>query len=563
MTSPVQQGRDALRAWSANQPENFFAADPYLQAALAAVWGQDRYQEYREELAHLGGAAAALEADVRLNHRNHNLPRLDPWDGLGQPTQPIEHHPSYHRIGTVLYGSGQLRALGEPGHWLYALSLFYLGAHLGEAGHNCPIACTAGVIKALQAVGTPAQQERWLPRLLNTEFGYAYTGAQFLTEVQGGSDVGANGLVARVADDGSYRLFGEKWFCSNAGADLILITARLEGSEPGTRGLGLFLAPRLLDDGQPNHYRIRRLKDKLGTRTMASGEIDFDGTVAEAMGTLDHGFLTAMTQVIHTSRLYNAFACLGYAQRALHLAQGYARHRQAFGQPIIRYPLVQQSLAKMAALVASQRALALHLAALQDEQERGELSPERKAALRVLVNLNKSRNAEHCRAIITEGLSVLGGNGAIESFSPMPRLLRDVVVCENWEGTHNTLYAQTLRDFSARSLHEPTLAHLRELGAGLAPDANRERLTQRLDTLSSNLQDCLNGDAARASLEIKGICRGLADVAAGLCLAREGETWPLFPGAENHPSPALLLSHFLGLGSRAEIDDLSRLEALA
>jgi len=296
---------------------------------------------------------------------------------------------------------------------------------------------------------------------------------------------------------------------------------------------------------------------------MASAEIDFDGAVAEPIGTVDGGFLTAMTQVIHTSRLYNAFACLGYAQRALHLAQGYAQHRQAFGQAIRHYPLVQQSLAKMAALVASQRALALHLAGMQDQQERGDLSPETGAALRVLVNLNKSRNAELCRSVITEGLSILGGNGAIESFSAMPRLLRDVVVCENWEGTHNTLYAQTLRDFSRRALHEPVLAHLAGLCSGLSVNPNQRILGTRLNRLSDDIQSCLQAEPARASLEIKGVCQNLADLAAGLCLAREGETWPLRPGPSQRPSPGLLLTHFLGLGLEAETEDLARLEALS
>ncbi|HBU48579.1 MAG TPA: acyl-CoA dehydrogenase [Myxococcales bacterium] len=563
MVTPTQSGRADLQSWSENQPKNFFTADPYLQAALAAAWGPDRYAKHLQELEHMGAAAAALDSDVRLNNRDHNLPRLDPWDGLGQPTRLIEHHPSYHRIGEVLYGSGQLRALQEPGQWLYALSLFYLGAHLGEAGHNCPIACTAGVIKALQAVGTPDQKERCLPRLLNTEFGYAYTGAQFLTEIQGGSDVGANSLIARADSDGTFRLYGEKWFCSNAGADLILITARVENGEVGTRGLGLFLMTSHLADGERNHYRIRRLKDKLGTRTMASAEIDFEGAVAEPMGDLDSGFITAMTQVIHTSRLYNAFACLGYAQRATHLARGYARHRKAFGQPILNYPLVQQSLAKMSALVASQRALALHLAGLQDEQEKGQLESGTKAALRVLVNLNKSRNAEHCRDVITEGLSVLGGNGAIESFSPMPRLLRDVVVCENWEGTHNTLYAQTLRDFSVRSLHEPALDHLKKLSSGLTPGIHRSALDAMVKSLETDIEACLKTDPKHASLAMKSICRDMADVAAGLCLARESEIWPLRPATEQLPSPARLLEYFLHIKGTDLTPDLSLLEQLA
>lgn len=562
MARDAEKARQQLRAWQQEQPADFFAADPYLQASLQAIWGQSLYEERLEELHHLGQTAASLESQVSLNHRNHNLPRLAQWDGIGERTKAIEHHPSYAAIGRALYGSGQLRLLGEPGNWLYSLSLFYLGAQLGEAGHNCPIACTAGVIKALQAAGNPEQQARSLPGLLNTEFGYCSTGAQFLTEVQGGSDVGANAVQARPMADGRYAIHGEKWFCSNAGADLILITARVEGAGSGTRGLSLFLMNRQLDDGQPNHYRIRRLKDKLGTRTMASAEIDFEGAVAECLGDLESGFQTAMTQVIHTSRLYNAFACLGYAQRALHIARGYARHRQAFGQAIIAYPLVQQSLATMSATVAAQKALALHLAELQDRSERQELSEQGQAALRVLVNLNKSRNAELCRTVIQEGLSVLGGNGAIESFSAMPRLLRDVVVCENWEGTHNTLYAQCLRDFGQRQLHQPLLDHLSSLLDGLSESGSRPVLMARMEQLKHELDNCLEAPNERASLQSKQLCQKLADLAAALCLARQGEIWPLRQQPEDDPSPELLLEQFL-CDARPENVDLERLEALA
>src|SRR5262249_43953173 len=148
-------------------------------------------------------------------------------------------------------------------------------------------------------------------------------------------------------ENGNWRISGEKWFCSNANADLILMTARYDPSIAGTKGLGLFLVPALLDSHEQNRYTFRRLKDKLGTRSLATAEMDFHQAYAIPIGKPEDGFKILMDNVLHSSRLFNTVCVLGMARRAYHIAMAYANHRMAFGHPIIDYPLVQENLARI------------------------------------------------------------------------------------------------------------------------------------------------------------------------------------------------------------------------
>jgi acyl-CoA dehydrogenase len=472
----TEQGRLDLAAWQAGQPQNFYEADTLL-SHLA-----------RDERLRAFGAVAAgpLDAAVIENNLPENLPALRTHDGIGRHVEGLAVHPSYHRAGELIYGSGMLAAYGTvPSPHPFILAMFYISSHVGEGGHNCPVACTAGAIRALQAVGTPAQRSSWLPRLQSPVYAERAAGAQFLTEVQGGSDVGANNVRARRLEDGAYSIAGEKWFCSSADAGVFLMTARPEGGAPGTAGLGLFLVPREIG-GAPNGFRLRRLKDKLGTRSMVTAEIEFEGARAEALGPVEDGFRNAMDLVIGTSRLYNAFACAGAAHRAYLVARGYAEHRHAFGRPIGSYPLVRETLAMMLADAEAALAGSYWLAELQERVDAGTAGEAERAFLRIGLNLNKVRTAALSHRVIARGIEVLGGNGTIETFSVLPRLLRDNVVFENWEGTNHTLRVQVLRDAVQRGMHA---GFFEILEARLGREALRrdredfDRCVQEADTL--------------------------------------------------------------------------------
>jgi acyl-CoA dehydrogenase len=475
---PTAAGRADLEAWEQSQPVNYFDSDRHLQTLLEYYWGRQLYEQHRPRLAKFGGeAATVVDRAVRRANLPENLPRLDRYSTLGERTENVVHSPDHHLAGRYIYGSGAMSVYAKSGNNLAAMALFYLSSYNGEAGHNCPLACTAGIIKTLQQAGSPELREKYLPRLLDSDYNALYHGAQFLTEIQGGSDVGANSCAAEVVDAvrGVWRLNGEKWFCSNITADLALVTARPAGAANGTKGLGLFLLPRRLDDGQTNGVYIRRLKDKLGTRSMATAEVDFRDAIAYQVGALDRGFHIVMDYVVNTSRLYNAAGSAGAARRAYVIAWSYARHRRAFGAPIAEFPLIRDALAGMRSEVMAMTSGSMHLAHMRDRIELGEADQTAASVFRFAVNLGKYRASISGTDVIRRGIEVLGGNGAMENFSVLPRLLRDSIIFEAWEGAHNTLLAQSLRDARRYRLHEPFLAYIEALFARLQTEQWRSR----------------------------------------------------------------------------------------
>ena len=189
--------------------------------------------------------AAELEPVVMENNQHENLPKLRHYSSIGERKDEVIHHQSYIHAGNIIYGSGLMRYLKKPGQMQKTLGFFLLPSHAGEAGHNCPIACSAGVMRVLNKQKDFSFKSIYLEKLTAPSYQENYTGAQFLTEIQGGSDVGANVVEGFRDSHGQWRIKGEKWFCSNANAELILITARYNDTVPGTKGLGLFLVPSM------------------------------------------------------------------------------------------------------------------------------------------------------------------------------------------------------------------------------------------------------------------------------------------------------------------------------
>jgi len=449
------QGRAALQAWESSKPDNFFTADTNLHYVLQRLLGPGGYLRIEGDMARFGAdAATVIDSGMKIEDRVGNHPRLERFNGIGERIEQIEFHPNHDVVGRLVWKSGIMAMQREAGNTVRQMTLFYLLNHTAD-GHSCGLACTSGLIRALQQVADDDVREKFLPPLLDPEYDTMQHGAQFLTEVQGGSDVGANAVVATDAGDGSWRLNGEKWFCSNINADQFLVMARPEGAVDGTRGLGVFVVPRKLDDGQTNGFYLHRLKDKLGTRTLASAELDFRDAVAYPIGPIDQGFKNTVNLVLNTSRLMNAVSCAGFIRRAYIEAASYACSREAFGNAIANYPMVQETVADIMTESYASVASSFALAALLDKIETGNASDDEKAVYRIFVNLNKYITSVRGSESIHQAIEVLGGNGAIESFSILPRLYRDMVVLESWEGTHNVLCLQVLRDIGRYKLHEP------------------------------------------------------------------------------------------------------------
>src|SRR5262245_23489023 len=522
----VARGRADLVEWVCAQSVNFYETDRHLRTLLEFYWGADRLRAHAERLSKFGDEAAMIvDPAVRRANLAENLPRLDRYSATGERTEEVAHSADHHLAGRYIYGSGAMSVYAEPESNLLALALFYLSSYNGEAGPNCPLACTAGVIKTLQHAGGEELKKRYLPRLLDPNYVTRFHGAQFLTEIQGGSDVGANACAATLVDarENKWLINGEKWFCSNVTADLALITARPEGSVSGTKGLGLFLVPRRLDDGAPNGIYIRRLKDKLGTKSLATAEVDFKDAIAYQIGEPGRGFQHAMDFVINQSRLYNAVGSAGAARRAYLIAWTYAKHRRAFGSAIKDFPLVQETLAEMRAVTMAITSGSLYLAHLRDEIEAGRADETGAQFFRLAVNLNKYRSSISATDVIRRGIEILGGNGAMESFSALPRLLRDSVIFEAWEGAHNTLIAQSARDIQRRKLHEAFCARLDGWFCALADTHLRDGGVRQVRALRDDLDSTLSTDELSAAVLFKPMADRMMWLFYLACLAREAE----------------------------------------
>jgi alkylation response protein AidB-like acyl-CoA dehydrogenase len=427
---------------------NFYEGNRVLEVSLRARVAADEFRGLEPRLRAFGEVVASV-VDPAVAELERYPPAL-------APGERVEFNAAYERSGRAVWACGILGA-----QTFEQAALFYLLSHAGEGGHACPVACTAGLIRALRAYATPELRERFLPPLLETDYGAAQRGAQFLTERHGGSDVGANRVEA-VTDGDVWRLRGEKWFCSVADADQFVVTARPHGAPEGTRGIGCFLVPRRVG-GVVNGFRIRRLKDKLGTRALATGEIEFDGAVAYPIGALEDGFRIAAGVVLNTSRWLNALGSAGLMRRAYLEASSFARDRCAFGRPIADFPLVRENLAVMKAEEQAALASSLALTELVACIDAGEESEDDVAAHRILVNANKVVTSLAATRVVRRGIEALGGNGTIEDFSPLPRLYRDAIVFESWEGTHNVLCAQVLRDLVRLDAVDLALERVRSL----------------------------------------------------------------------------------------------------
>ncbi len=526
-TNNTERGRADLIAWEQGKPDNFFTSDANLQHVLRYHLGDEGYNAVAARLADFGGKVATqLDVLAKQEDGIGNHPRLQRYTGIGERVEQIEFHPNHDAAGRLIWPSGILASQAEPGNTVYQMALLYLLTHNGEAGHACSIACTSGLIRALQQYGDEALKAKYLGALLDPNYDTMQHGAQFLTEVQGGSDVGANAVIAQDAGDGSWRISGEKWFCSNINAQQFLVMARPEGAASGTRGLGAFLVPRTLDDGTTNGFYIRRLKDKLGTRTLASTELDFRDAVAYPIGPVDAGFKITVELVLNTSRLMNAVSCAGVMRRAYVEAHSYACSRQAFGQPIAQYPLVQEVNAEMLSESYAAVASSFALAALLDKLETGQGSDDDAAVFRLLVNLNKFITSVRGSEMAHRAIEVFGGNGAIESFSILPRLYRDMVVLESWEGTHNVLCLQVLRDIGRYRLHGPLLSYLdAKLQTVTHPDLNMAHAitSQAMYNVTSLLWLIERGDEGYQQVHARRLAESLALTAQSVLLLVEAQ----------------------------------------
>ena len=510
------------------------APDPALRAALDAV-GIALSPELRS-LAVDAGSAEFIEA-VRL--ADTHPPVLRTHDRGGHRVDEVEYHPAWHALMGRAVSAGLQAApwapdAGEHAHLLRAAG-FYLWTQT-ESGHLCPISMTYSAVPALRH--DPDLAARFEPGLRSRtyDFGlrppavkHGLLAGMSMTEKQGGSDLRANTTVAvpSSAASGEYRLTGHKWFTSAPMNDVFLTLAQAPD------GLTCFLLPRVLPDGRRNAIALQRLKDKLGNRSNASAEIEYDGAVGWRVGAEGRGVATILDMVTMT-RLDCVLGSAGQMRAALSQASFYAAHRHAFGGPLAAQPAMQQVLADLAVESWAATTTAIRLATLVERSIGGD--QQATALLRIALPVAKFWVCKRATPMIAEALECLGGNGYVETY-PMARLLRESPLNGIWEGSGTVTALDSLR--ALQRSPESRSALLDELGTATGASADYDHAVRQLAEL---LDRPLEPAAARrvaslaartlaGSLLIKQAPGPVADLYCATRLAGHGDrVFGEFPG---------------------------------
>ncbi len=396
--------------------QNFYAIDRGLRDLLRIYLEPNDLRQLEPHFDRLG-ALAGGRLDELARTADKHPPVLNARDRFGRDEDWIDYHSSYREMEAIAFGDFQFHAMSHragtldmdrplPAVAKYALQYLFVQA---EFGLMCPISVTDTSIHLIRKFASAELKDYLLPKMLSADAATQWKGTQFM------------------------RLYGDKWFCSHADGDVALLLARPEGAPPGTKGLALFALPRRLKDGRRNTYRIVRLKDKLGTRSMASGEIRLEGAVAYLVGEADQGLKQMMEQV-NLSRLSHGVRAAAMMRRCVNEAMVCARSRVAFGKTIIEYPLLRRQLLKTA--VPSEQALSMFLFAADAMDRANAGSQEAEDCLRILTPLLKFRACRDNIPVATGAMEVRGGNGYIEEWV-QPRLVRDAHIGVLWEGTSN------------------------------------------------------------------------------------------------------------------------------
>ncbi|MGW7508127.1 DNA alkylation response protein [Streptomyces massasporeus] len=433
-----------------------------------------------EDLRRLGRQAGSAQAQEWADLANRHEPELRTHDRYGNRVDEVEFHPSWHHLMRTAIGEGLAAspwADDRPGAHVVRSAGGLVWGHT-EAGHGCPTSMTYAAVPALRR--QPELAKLYEPLLTSREYDpvlreptekRGLLAGMGMTEKQGGSDVRTNTTAATpTAEPGVYTLRGHKWFTSAPMCDLFLVLAQAPG------GLSCFLVPRVLPDGTRNTFRIQRLKDKLGNRSNASSEPEFDGTVAWLVGPEGQGVKTII-EMVNCTRLDCVMMSAALMRKSLVEAGHHARHRSAFGARLVDQPLMRNVLADLALESEAATTLTLRLAGAADRAIRGD---EGEAAFRrIATAVGKYWVTKRGPAFTAEALECLGGNGYVED-SGMPRHYREAPLLSIWEGSGNVNALDVLRALS----REPGTAEalFGELALARGADARLDAAVTRLGT---------------------------------------------------------------------------------
>jgi putative acyl-CoA dehydrogenase len=487
-----------------NQPPPFEGRNLFaIDAALASAIGRHGVASSTQALSQWGATLGAHESYALADAANRNPPVLHTLDRRGERIDEVAFHPAWDALMRLAMAAGEHCAPWRnrvPGAQVARAAMYYLHAQV-ENGTQCPITMTYACVPVLQryAAMLPGAAQTWLPRILAAEYDprslpigqkrSALVGMG-MTERQGGSDVRANSTRALPDGDGAWRVTGHKWFFSAPQCDAHLVLAQTG------EGLGCFLMPRILPDGTRNAIRIDRLKDKLGNRSNASSEVQFDGALAWPVGPTDRGIATILEMVQYT-RLDCVIGSAGMLRAGVSWAIHWARHRTAFGHRLVEHPLMANVIADLALESEAAMWLALRLAqSCEDDADEAT-----RAAARIVTPAAKYWVCKRAIAGAAEAMEVLGGNGYVEE-QPLARLFREAPVNSIWEGSGNVVCLDVLR--ALRKEPEAVDALLGEFRSARGANA-------ALDAHAATLQALLRADdAANARRVAQSIALGVS-----------------------------------------------------
>ncbi|OBG66996.1 acyl-CoA dehydrogenase family protein [Mycobacterium sp. E3339] len=501
---------------------NWYLTDPTLQFTMAYYLQPEELAVVEPHLVRMGelmGGPVARWAE----ETDHNPPRLERYDRWGHDISQVVMPASFTQSKRAVLDAQQaLRDDARAAKVSSGLSLFASNYLLNQAdiGMGCALGTGGGMVSSLVAAYAPPDvREHVLAKFASGE--WAGETAQLLTERTGGSDLGALETTAKRAGD-AWILNGFKWFASNCAGEAFVVLAKPEGAPDSTRGVANFLVLRTRRDGSRNGVRVRRLKDKLGTRSVASGEVEFvdaeafllSGEPSGGAGPSDGKGLGRMMELTNAARLGIALFGLGNARRALVESLCYARRRHAFGGALIDKPLMRRKLAEMIVDVEAAQAMVFDgTGATNHRQPRG-------MRQRIAVPVTKLKA---CRLGITaasDAIEIHGGNGYIETW-PVARLLRDAQVNTIWEGPDNILCLDVRRGIEQTRAHDALLARLRDAVSVSDDDDTTRLVAGRIEDLDSAITAWSKLDRDMAEARLFPLAQFMGDVYAGALLTEQ------------------------------------------
>ena len=496
---------------------NFFDNDINLHRMLEHI-APKMLEDNRTRLNDFGvWVGGPLDEQAAYSDR-YAPPQLETHNKHGEKKSQVIFNPSYEQCHREAYERGIIGLAFQeknPEPHLLSFTMGYLMSQT-DISIFCPVTMTGAVAYVLKHFAPEAVRDEYLHELTRMD-DKTKSGGTWCTELHGGSDVGATTTKA-VKDGDKIRLYGLKWFTSNANSGLALATARPEGAPEGGKGLGLYLVPSHLKDGSPNHFSIRRLKNKLGTRALATGETDLDGAEAIEIAPPPMG-LKIMMEALEYSRIHNSVGAAGVQRRAFLEAASWATHREAFGKPIINYPMVQNELMDLMVRCEASTSLAFEAAKTFDEALKDE---GKKTWLRLATALAKYRTAEDAVQSTKKTIDIVGGNGYTEEY-PCARQYRDALVTAVWEGPANIQALELMRLVAGKEPGDQIfIKKIREIS-----DALPSTMASEKQFLDKGLKEAMNAliyirqNPKEGERFARKLMDHMADVLSGALLADE------------------------------------------